>query len=186
MYSYSRRPSHRRRALFAILALLGAGGLEVRSAGAASVDPATTLLSDSTLVTGPQLQANSFTFSTPSAGTLDVTLQDVGWPAVLASLTASIYTSTGALGTLDTSGQLIFAVSGPMRLSAFVNSQAQGLLDMGLFSLDVTFAPAEVPVPLPGAGVLFLGGIGLFVGFGFRRHRRGSPDARNEIVMCTD
>jgi hypothetical protein len=140
-----------------------------------------TLLSTSTLVENSN--SSTYTFDAPAAGTLDISLVNVAWPDRLASLTSSVFTATSVLGSLElgassNSGDLEFTISGPEAISAFVTARAQGALNLGLYSLDVTFLPAVVPVPLPAGGLLLLAGLlGVALGFG-----RQSPP-RNESVM---
>jgi hypothetical protein len=163
------------------IALLGAICLAVAAPATVTAE---TLLSVSTMVAGTN--AEVYSFDAPSAGTLNVQLTDLGWPSRLASLNSTIYSSSTALGSLSAAGDLSIQLSGPIDLSAFVSAQAQGALDLGLYSLDVTFSPSASPVPLPPAGLLLTGGMGLLATLGWRwRRREGEPPrARHESVMC--
>jgi len=163
------------------IALLCALGLAV---GAPATVTAETLLAVSAQVAGANSEV--YNFDAPAAGTLNVQLTDLGWPSRLSSLSSTIYSSTTGLGSLSAAGDLSIQLTGPLDLSAFVSAQAQGALDMGLYSLDVTFTPTASPVPLPSAGLLLTGGMGLLATLGWRwRRREGEPPrARHESVMC--
>jgi len=152
--------------LFAVLGIASVGA-----------DPAaaSTVLSTTTEVFGSATAV--YSFDTPSAGTLNVQLTDVGWPTRLASLSSTIYSSTASLGSLSAAGDLTLLLSGPSDLSAFVSAQAQGALNLGLYSLDITFSPSTSPVPLPSAGLLLTCGVGILgtIGWRWRRREEGGP-----------
>jgi len=145
---------------------------------------ASTVLSTTTEVFGSGTAV--YSFDAPSAGTLNVQLTDVGWPTRLSSLTATIYSPTDSLGSLSAAGDLTLLVSGPSDLSAFISAHAQGALNLGLYSVDITFSPNASPVPLPSTGLLLTGGIGILgtLGWRWRRREGEGPSTRNESVMC--
>jgi hypothetical protein len=143
----------------------------------AGADPAgaSTVLSTTTEVFGSATAV--YSFDAPSAGTLNVQLTDLGWPTRLASLTATIYSPLSSLGSLSAAGDLTVLLSGPSDLSAFISAQAQGALNLGLYSLDITFSPSTSPVPLPSPGLLLTCGVGILgtIGWRWRRREEGAP-----------
>jgi len=68
-----------------------------------------------------------------------------------------------------------FQVRSGVSYFAHVNAIAGGPLDLGLYSISLTFAPATSPVPLPPSGWLFLAAIALALGVLYRGD--GEPGA---------
>jgi hypothetical protein len=128
-------------------------------------------------------QTNNYSFSAPGAGTLDVTLTDLDFSEPLSSLGMSLSSASTTLGTLSTGGSFLVPITGPLALSAFVTADANpaGPLDLGGYSLNISFTPLSSPVPLPAAGFLFLGGVGLLASMAWSKREA----ARNESVMCS-
>lgn len=124
------------------------------------------LLSDSNLVSGSQ--SSVFSFEAPGPGTVSVQITNVAWPQTLNSLSfvattanhvLSSWSMSGAPPPTSTSQTLFFQVASGGSYFADVAASAGGPLDLGVYSLSVTFAPATSPVPLPGAAWLLLAGI---------------------------
>jgi len=114
-------------------------------------------------------QTNLYSFDAPGAGTLSITLKDWNFPTPLEQLTASILSQDQVLGpSFDSSKDSDWSFEVPIRtgglFDAFVAAQAGTLVpgvQIGAYSMSITFAPAATPVPLPPAVDLLLGGIGL-------------------------
>lgn len=113
-------------------------------------------------------------FTVPGAGTVNVTLTDLGWPAPLASLTFSATTPTAVMASLPSAGQTSFTVGGTGVYDAVIDAVAspQALLNLGEFSLNVDFTAA---VPLPAASLLMLSGLGCLALFLLGRTRGETP-----------
>jgi hypothetical protein len=131
---------------------LAAGALP--QPAAADMVTAENLLAQSTLVINQQ--ANVYSFSAPGPGTIYVSLQDVLWPTPLASLGMSLNSTNGVLGTMNVEGEMDLVLSKGGAYYVDVSGKAGGSLDVGLYSLQVTFVP-QGAVPLPGTLALVLG-----------------------------
>jgi len=150
------------------------------------------LLASTNLVAGSS--SATYSFDAPSAGTVTARITSLPWPVPLSSLSFSATSATSTLaswqmggagaggGTLhaaamDTSAPQVesFQVGGGTYF-AHVSATAGGDLNLGLYSVMLTFTPSAVP--LPGAAGLLL--IGIFVFLALRSTLR-SP--RNESVM---
>jgi hypothetical protein len=125
------------------------------------------LLATTDLVAGSA--ADTFSFTTPSSGTVTAQLTSLPWPVPLASLTFSATDASSVLaswsGTPSSSSAPYvetFQV-GSGTYYAHVNAAATGSLDLGLYSLLLTFKPSAVPLPASDwtllAGVLALFGL---------------------------
>jgi hypothetical protein len=161
----------------ALLASVGVLGLS--QAPHALAD--TMLLSDTTLVKGTS--SATFSFAAPSAGTVTATVSNLPWPSSLQTLdfqatTASdTLSSWSALGANQTHAES-FAV-GQGTYFAHIMAVAQGDLDLGLYSLNLTFSPNVVPLPTSNwmllTGILVLFGLtrvmGMFGRFEAPRER---------------
>jgi hypothetical protein len=132
------------------------------------------LLSDTTLVTGNR--SSVYSFSTPAAGTVTVQLTNLAWPQALSNLSFMASTPTNVLSSWfdpslvtsqSTTNTLTFQVASSGAYFADVMATAGGSLDLGLYSLSLTFAPAGT-VPLPASGWLLAGALVLFVGLLWR------------------
>ena len=124
------------------------------------------LLSDTALVSGTQSAV--FSFDAPSAGTVTATLSNLPWPAPLSTLS---FVATSATETLSSwSAPVAQAESfqvGPGTYFAHIMAAATGPLNLGLYSLNLSFAPAVGPVPLPASDWLLV--VGVLVLFGLTR-----------------
>ena len=127
------------------------------------------LLAQTTLVSGAVSTVDSFT--APSAGVVTVNLQSLNWPTALNALSFSATSSNQVLaawnGTGVTSDIMTFDVEAGTYF-AHILATAGGTLNLGLYSLAMTFAPSNSPtVPLPSSGWLLL--TGMFVLGGLAR-----------------
>jgi hypothetical protein len=147
---------------FLALLLLGMG-LRVPQAAASMV-----MMAETSLVTGSESSVYSFT--APGPGTITVQLSNLAWPETLSSLTFTATTADKVLGSWQApSGAETdsFQVTGGTYF-AHVNATADGLLDLGLFSVYCVFTPAAPPVPIPSTVWLLLGAVVAL--FGWRQH----------------
>jgi hypothetical protein len=142
------------------LALLIVTGFS--AAPRAHADPV--LVSQSSMISGSF--SGVYTFSTTQAGTLSLRLENIAWPERLAALSCNLYDGQTLLGSLATTGELQIQVAGAGTYFSHLFAQAAGVLDLGLFSLNVTFHPSVSAVPLPAAVWMLLSVIGFF---GIRR-----------------
>jgi hypothetical protein len=150
-----------------MLALTILGLARVQSASAAQ-----TLYDGSGFLTGQQSFVQAFSVSGP--GTLTVTLTNVAWPQELASLNLVMGTSSGLLGPEMSAGTETFNIGAGGTIFAQWFGQAQGPLDVGVYSMKISFQSADVTaVPLPGSLILLLSGLALLVWH--RRHGHSLP-----------
>jgi hypothetical protein len=136
-----------------------------------------TLVSQTSLVSGTQSSVQEFTVTTP--GTLTVNLQNLDWPDPLSSLSFMATTGTSVLAdfSVQTSDPYTMTI-GPGTYFANTTGSAGGPLDLGLYSLSISFTPNAVPLPPSGrllVGALALGAVLLFVQQ--RRARRAAASA---------
>ncbi len=125
------------------------------------------LLAQTTLVVGSQSTVDSFT--APGAGTVSVHLANLNWPTQLASLSFSATSASQVLWSGSGNGAVSdegasFNVSSGGTYFAHIMATAQGSLDIGLYSLLMTFTPSTSPVPLPSTGWLLLTGMFVLAG----------------------
>jgi hypothetical protein len=133
---------------------LAAGALP--QPAAAELVSADVLLQQSTLVINQQ--TNVYSFTAPGPGTIYVALEDILWPAPLASVGMSVNSPTGVLGTLNVTGEMDLTLSKGSTYYVDVTGQAAGSLNLGLYSVSVNFVP-QGAVPLPGTLALVFGGL---------------------------
>lgn len=125
------------------------------------------LLAQTTLVVGSQSTVDSF--STSGAGTVNVHLANLDWPTQLQSLSFLATSASQVLWSDAGSGsvsneQATFHVNSGGTYFAHIMAQAGGSLDIGLYSLLVTFTPSASPVPLPASGWMLLTGMFVLAG----------------------
>lgn len=130
----------------------------------------TILLAQTTLVAGSESTVDSFT--APTAGSVTVNLQSLNWPTPLSALSFSATSASSVLaswnGTGLTSDAATFSVApGTYYAHIMATANASSSLDMGLYSMMLTFTPS---VPLPATGWMLL--TGLFVLAGIARAAR--------------
>lgn len=134
----------------------------------------TVLINETTLVSGTDSNVEAFTI--PTAGTVTVQLSNIPWPQALDSLSFVASSASSVLMAWDGSGTQTFDVSAPGTYYAHVTGTAGGLLDLGLYSLTVSFRSAVAPVPLPSSATLLLGALVMSLlvmslGLGWARNR---------------
>jgi hypothetical protein len=128
----------------------------------------TLLLAQTSLVSGTVATDNTFT--APTAGVVNVNLENLDWPTQLSALSFSASTSNQLLaswngsGSSITDGTVTFNVSAGTYFTHVMATAAPGGLDLGLYSMIMTFTPS---VPLPASGWMLL--TGLFVLAGLAR-----------------
>jgi len=128
--------------------LLGlAGTLALLLAPQAWAD--TMLLATTNLVTGST--ADTFSFEAPAPGTVTVQLSNLAWPVPLSALSFSATTATSVLDSWSApgaagSGDVESFQVGSGTYFAHVMATAGGSLDLGLYSLMLTFTPSAVPL----------------------------------------
>ncbi|HMK86466.1 MAG TPA: hypothetical protein VK437_10960 [Steroidobacteraceae bacterium] len=106
-------------------------------------------------------QAFTETFSVTTPGTLSVSLTDVPWLDSVANLSFFLSSPTGTLGRPLTGNgsELIRIAPGTYTANWFGN--AEGVYNMGVVGVSVTFYPNWTPVPLPASLIVMLSGLGL-------------------------
>jgi len=156
-----------RAGLFVVLAVLG-----LVAAPRARADMM--LLSQTNLVAGTQTSVASFTVTGP--GSLSVNLSNIAWPQSLDSLSFMLSSSDEVVGAWSgsSSDSQSFDV-GPGTYYAHVTGTAAGALNLGLYSINITFQPAGT-VALPASGILLISGL-LGVMFFLRSRRRSTPES---------
>ena len=112
----------------------------------------------------------------PAAGTLNVRLSDLQFPAMAATLSLALTDGAQVLGVINGSGQLLdFAISGPMTIFAYAYGVASPGFNTAAYTLDISHQMA--PVPLPPALLLLLSGLGVTGWLGRRRAQAASTAA---------
>lgn len=124
-----------------------------------------TVFESSALIRAGQVTTAQFTI--PVAGTVNVTLRDMEWPARFASLSFCLVQGTSIVLQLTQPGSASFTLDHPASFFAFVAGTPQHASGLGLYSVNVSITP----VPLPAAGLLLLSGIG---GLAFLRKKRST------------
>jgi hypothetical protein len=139
--------------------------LGVSQAPSAMAD--TLLLADTTLVKGSSTA--TFSFDAPSGGTVTATVSNLAWPTNLATLQFSATSASDVIKpwapVTDPTKPLTesFQVGAGTYFAHIMATAGQGDLDLGLYSLNLTFSPNAVPLPTSGwmllSGVLVLFGL---------------------------
>jgi hypothetical protein len=162
--------------------LIPVAALAVLCLGHASAARADTMLLASTnLVSGSS--AATYSFNAPTDGTVTARITTLPWPVPLSALSFSATTATDTLSSWTSSGptdasQVETFQVGSGTYFAHVSATAGGSLDLGLYSLMLTFTPSAVPLPAA-AGLLLMG---LLVLFALRKTLREN-ESGNETVM---
>jgi hypothetical protein len=137
----------------------------------------TILVEASPLISGTR--SDVYTLSAPTAGSVTVSLANLGWPDRLASLSFALATSSGVLQTFSGESQQTFDLGSAGTYYAIVTGKAQGHWDLGMYSLRMSFSalgegPGPGPVvPLPAAVWLMLSGLAGM--FGLTRRKQPLP-----------
>jgi len=116
--------------------------------------------------------SNVFSINTSGPGQVTVRLENISWPERLAQLDCSIYSNDGFLQALKGTIEWKFMTTGPNSFYASIVAGAGGKLNLGLFSIKITFKDAASLVPLP-AAIWMLGPV-----LGFFGLRRVMPTSR--------
>jgi hypothetical protein len=130
----------------------------------------TVLINETTLVSGTNSSVEAFTV--PTAGTITVQLSNIAWPQALDSLSFVASSASNVLSAWQGAGTESFNVAAGTYY-AHVTGTAGGLLDLGLYSLTVSFRSAVAPVPLPSSQALLLWALVMSLGLGWLQGRRG-------------
>jgi hypothetical protein len=125
------------------------------------------LLAQTTLVSGTVSTVDSFV--APSAGVVTVTLKSLDWPTSLSALSFSATSADQVLASWSGTGLASDIASfdvGAGTYFAHIMATAGGTLDMGLYSLLMTFTPTAGPpaVPLPPSGWMLVTGMFVLAG----------------------
>lgn len=125
----------------------------------------TVLLSDTTLVLGGG--SAQFTFNSPGPGTVSAALTNLAWPAPLSSVSFMAATPTQVLSawSTTTSQSESFSVPGSGTYFADVMATAGGPMNLGVYSLELTYSPSTSPVPLPASRWLLLAALATMIGW---------------------
>ena len=131
------------------------------------------LLAQTTLVNGTVSTVDSFT--APTAGTVTVNLQSLNWPASLNALSFSATSASQVLASWNGTGILSDTASFDVAAGTYfthIIATAGGTLDLGLYSMWLSFTPSggPPPIPLPASGWMLL--TGMFVLAGLARVTR--------------
>src|SRR5690242_5736970 len=107
------------------------------------------LLASTDMVSGTS--AATFSFNAPGAGTVTARLTSLPWPVPLSALSFSATTATDTLASWSGAGSSAPYVEtfkvGSGTYFAHVGATAAGDLNLGLYSLMLTFSPSAVPLP---------------------------------------
>jgi len=119
---------------------------------------ADTMLAESGVIVGTQ--ALQFSFLAPAAGTINMQLTDLAWPVQFSSLDLSATSTNTVLQSMAGPGDLSFGISSGGTYYAHLMATAQGSLDVGAYSLNISYTPLGV-VPLPASAWMLLGGLAM-------------------------
>ena len=151
--------SSRRLVALACVAVLG-----LALAPASRAD--TMLLQQTSLISGSSAVTDSFT--APTAGTVTVQLSNLNWPTRLSALSFAATTGSQVMSAWSWSelaGNVQSFQVGAGTYFAHITGQATGLLNLGLYSLSITFKASDAPpVPLPASDWLLVGGMFVLAG----------------------
>jgi hypothetical protein len=142
----------------------------------------TMLMASTELVSGTS--AATFSFNAPGSGTVTAQVSTLAWPVPLSALSFSATTATDTLDSWSSSAPTSTPYVGTFQVGAgtyfaHVMATAGGSLDLGLYSMMLTFTPSAVPLPAP-AGMLI---IGLLVFYGLRKTIRVGPPLESNRLL---
>ena len=144
------------------------------------------LVAETTFFEGSESQ--TVPVSVSGAGVLDISLTDLAWPDKLASL--SFFLSNGSsLLTPQAGSTTAFKVTDAETLYVTISGLAgslgiAGLPNFGLYSLDVTFAPQQAPVPILPSAWLLISGLAALLGTRLRFSRLRVPSAGRRSALA--
>jgi hypothetical protein len=150
------------------LALIGLAAAP--HARADTIAPGSILLAQTTLVVGQESTVDSFT--TPGAGTISVSLENLNWLSPLSALSFSATTATDTLWSTSGSSSMVnadgqFTVGSAGTYFAHIMAKASNTgpwAGYGAYSLMLLFTPGTSPVPLPASGWMLLTGMLVLAG----------------------
>ncbi|MBV8784987.1 MAG: hypothetical protein JOZ67_12430 [Gammaproteobacteria bacterium] len=133
------------------------------------------VLSETNAVFGTE--AIDVPFTLDGSGTVTLHVWNIAWPTPLTALTVMASTATQVIGSWDASNSLTqtFSVSGPGTYYAHLKGTAGGALDLGLYSISMTFQPTSAPVPLPESALLLGATLLILIGVIHTRRRILAP-----------
>ncbi|HEY4209992.1 MAG TPA: hypothetical protein VGM84_00815 [Steroidobacteraceae bacterium] len=147
-----------------LVALASVGVLGLSLAPPSKAD--TVLLAQTTLISGSSAVTDKFT--APSAGTVTVQLSNMSWPTRLSALSFAATSGSQVMSAWSWDALAANVQSfqvGAGTYFAHVTGQAAGLLNLGLYSLSITFKTSDTPpVPLPASDWLLIGGMFVLAG----------------------
>jgi hypothetical protein len=117
-----------------------------------------------TMVSGTESTTDNFSVS--QAGVVTVTVNSFGWGAPLSALSFSASSATQVLASFSANGVTSDTASFNVTPGSYftnVMATASGSMELGLYSLQMTFSPTPT-VPLPSSGWLLLTGMFVLVG----------------------
>jgi hypothetical protein len=126
------------------------------------------LLASTNMVSGTS--SATFSFDAPTNGVVTAQLTTIAWPTPLSALSFSATSATNTLASWASTSPSATAPYvdtfqvGSGTYFAHVSATAGGSLDLGLYSLMLTFTPSAVPLPAA-IGMLLMG---LLIFFGLR------------------
>jgi len=116
------------------------------------------LVAETNLVSGTLSTSDSFV--APTAGKVTVSVQSLNWPTALSSLSFSATSASSVLMSWSGSGLSSDVATFEVGAGTYfthIMASAGGVLDLGLYSMTLTFSPNAVP--LPAGGWLLLTGL---------------------------
>ena len=116
-------------------------------------------------VWGSSLRVDSL--SLPGRGRLSITLDDLGFPQQLESLSLLVTDLHSIFKRIDGEGSLLFDIGGPGQLFVAVFARTEDRFTPGLYAVTTHFSA----VPLPAAAWLLLSGLGGLATLVRRRRR---------------
>jgi hypothetical protein len=112
---------------------------------------------NSVLVNGSAISVTDFHVA--SAGTVTLALTDIRWTDLMQSLSTYVSSAGKTLYSRNSAGALTFNVSAGQVFSTSVLAFTMPSRSIGLFAMDLRFAPATSAVPLPLSVWLLMSGL---------------------------
>lgn len=120
-------------------------------------------------------QSYTVAFKAPGSGTISVELAAMPWSERVGTITSLSVVATSAdqvLGNAAASEPLQFSVDGAGAFFAHISGVVQGGLQLGLFSVKISFMPSAVP--LPASSWLLIAALALIFAAPALRRRKAS------------